>query len=79
MDFYVRYFEKEQRSEGDNPTIGLILCSHKNEAMVRYTLLNDREQVFASKYRLCLPTEEELKREISEERARLELVRREET
>lgn len=77
MDFYVRYFEKEQRSEGDNPTIGLILCSHKNEAMVRYTLLDDREQVFASKYRLCLPTEEELKREISEERARLELVKRE--
>ncbi|MFA5802907.1 MAG: PDDEXK nuclease domain-containing protein [Thermoleophilia bacterium] len=77
MDFYVRYFEKEERSEGDNPTIGLILCSHKNEAMVRYTLLDDREQVFASKYRLCLPTEEELKREISEERARLELVKRE--
>ena len=77
MDFYVRYFEKEQRSEGDNPTIGLILCSHKNEAMVRYTLLDDREQVFASKYRLCLPTEEELKREISEERARLEIVKRE--
>jgi len=45
--------------------------------MVRYTLLDDREQVFASKYRLCLPTEEELKREISEERARLELVKRE--
>ncbi|MHB0867729.1 MAG: PDDEXK nuclease domain-containing protein [Thermoleophilia bacterium] len=79
MDFYVRYFEKEQRSEGDKPTIGLILCSHKNEAMVRYTLLDDREQVFASKYRLCLPTEEELKREISEERARLEIVKREET
>lgn len=79
MDFYVRYFEKEQRSEGDNPTIGLILCSHKNKAIVRYTLLDDREQVFASKYRLCLPTEEELKREISEERARLEFVKREET
>ncbi len=77
MDFYVRYFEKEQRSEDDNPTIGLILCSHKNEAMVRYTLLDDREQVFASKYRLCLPTEEELKREISEERARLEILKRE--
>lgn len=76
MDFYVRYFEKEERSEGDNPTIGLILCSHKNEAMVRYTLLDDREQVFASKYRLCLPTEDELRREISEERARLEILQR---
>lgn len=71
MDFYVRYFEEEMRSEDDNPTIGLILCSSKNEAMVRYTLLDDREQLFASRYSLCMPTEEELKREIAEARARL--------
>ncbi|MCD6456515.1 MAG: DUF1016 family protein [Methanophagales archaeon] len=53
MDFYVRYFEKEEKLEGDNPTIGLILCSDKNETMVRYTLLEDSERIFASKNSLC--------------------------
>jgi predicted nuclease of restriction endonuclease-like (RecB) superfamily len=76
MDFYARYFEKEERLEGDNPTIGLILCSDKNETMVRYTLLEDSKQIFASKYKLYLPTEEELKEELERERRMLEMERR---
>jgi predicted nuclease of restriction endonuclease-like (RecB) superfamily len=76
MDFYVRYFEKEEKATGDGPTIGLILCSEKNEAMVKYTLLEESRQVFASKYKLYLPTEEELRRELNEERARIETERK---
>ncbi|MGB2840997.1 MAG: PDDEXK nuclease domain-containing protein [Halobacteriota archaeon] len=76
MDFYVRYFEKEEKVDCDNPTIGLILCSDKNETMVRYTLLEDSKQIFASKYKLYLPTEEELKAELEREREMLELERR---
>lgn len=47
MDFYVRYFEREEKQESDNPTIGLILCSDKNEAMVKYTLLENNQRIFA--------------------------------
>ncbi len=68
MDFYVRYFEKEERLVGDKPSIGLILCSDKNETMVMYTLLEDSKQIFASKYKLYLPTEDELKKELERER-----------
>jgi len=68
MDFYVRYFEKEEKLEGDNPAIGLILCSDKNEVMAKYTLLSENKGVFASKYKLYLPTEDELKRELQKER-----------
>lgn len=73
MDFYVRYFEAEERQTDDKPTIGLILCSDKNEAMVQYTLLKESRQIFASKYQLYLPTEEELQRTLQAERTRLEL------
>lgn len=69
IDFYVRYFEKEERLEGDNPTIGLILCSDKNEVMAKYTLLSENKSIFASKYKLYLPTEEELKKELRREKA----------
>ncbi len=72
IDFYTRYYEKEERQDSDNPTVGLILCSDKNESMVKYTLLNDNKRVFASKYKLCLPTEEELKKEILRERMQIE-------
>jgi hypothetical protein len=51
----------------DNPTIGLILCTEKNETVVRYSVLNDRKQIFASKYMLCLPTEEQLRMEVEKE------------
>jgi hypothetical protein len=64
MDFYIRYFEKEVKLPGDNPTIGLILCAEKNEAMAKYTLLKGSKTLFASKYKLYLPTEKELKEEL---------------
>jgi predicted nuclease of restriction endonuclease-like (RecB) superfamily len=76
MDFYARYFEKEEKLDVDNPTIGLILCSDKNETMVRYTLLEGNKQIFASKYKLYLPTEEELKKELEREREVFEVERR---
>ncbi len=72
MDFYTRYYEKEEKQDSDNPTIGLILCSSKNESMVKYTLLDESKTIFASKYKLCLPTEEELKKEIMRERKQIE-------
>jgi len=64
MDFYVRYFEKEVRTKKDNPTIGIILCAEKDKTMIKYTLLPGNEQLFASKYKIYLPTEEELRKEI---------------
>jgi predicted nuclease of restriction endonuclease-like (RecB) superfamily len=73
MDFYVRYFEKEIKPAEDNPTIGLILCAEKNEAMARYTLLEKNKNIFAAKYKLYLPTEKELKEELQRERLALEM------
>ena len=73
MDFYIRYFEEEMKLTGDNPTIGLILCAEKNESMAKYTLLKESKTVFASKYKLYLPTEKELKEELQRERQFLEL------
>ncbi len=72
MDGYVRMFEGLFTAADDNPTIGLILCSEKNETVARYSVLNDRKQIFASKYMLCLPTEEQLRLEIERERRLLE-------
>ncbi len=72
MDMYVRYFEDRVRQENDNPTIGLILCAEKNRALAKYSLLNNSKQIFASKYKTCLPTEEELQREIERERKEIE-------
>ena len=62
---------------GDNPTIGLILSSNRNEAIVKYSILNDNKNIFASKYLLYLPTEEELKREIEKERNMMESLKEE--
>jgi hypothetical protein len=76
MDFYVRYFEQEEKAPDDGPTIGLILCSDKNEAMVKYTLLEGSQRIFASKYKLYLPTEDELRRELRDERAKIEVEKR---
>jgi len=64
MDMYVRMFDDLQRGEGDNPTIGLILCTEKDHAIVKYSVLHENRQLFASKYMLYLPTEEELIREL---------------
>jgi hypothetical protein len=69
MDTYIRFYEDKFRSSDDNPTIGLILCSDKSEALVKYSMLSDHQQIFASKYKLYLPSEalleKELKRELS--------------
>ena len=73
MDFYVRYFEKEMKLEGDNPTIGLLLCADKNDAMVKYTLLDESKNIFASKYKFYFPTEEELMEELEREKSTLEI------
>lgn len=72
MDSYIRMFDALYKNEDDNPTIGIILCSQKNEAIVKYSVLNDAQQVFASRYRFALPTAEELQQEIEAERRRIE-------
>ena len=72
MDSYVRMFDDKYLTEGDNPTIGLILCAKKNETIARYSVLNGSEQLFASKYMLYLPTEKELRRELERERRLIE-------
>jgi predicted nuclease of restriction endonuclease-like (RecB) superfamily len=77
MDGYVRMFDDLVATEGDNPTIGLILCTEKNETVVRYSVLKDCKQIFASKYMLYLPTEEELRLEIERERKLIEAAHQE--
>ncbi|MFH1377138.1 MAG: PDDEXK nuclease domain-containing protein [Planctomycetota bacterium] len=72
MDGYVRMFDGLFAASDDNPTIGLILCAEKNDTVARYSVLNDRKQIFASKYMLCLPTEKQLQREIERERELIE-------
>jgi hypothetical protein len=72
MDMYVRMYDDLKRGEGDNPTVGILLCEHKDESVVRYSVLNDSAQLFASKYRLVLPSEEALRQEIGQERAAIE-------
>lgn len=72
MDMYVRVFEEQYRGEGDNPTLGLILCSERNEAVAKYSLLAESQQLFASRYRAFLPTEAELQAELQRDRAVLE-------
>ena len=64
MDMYVRMYDERKRSEGDNPTIGILLCSETSEDIARYSILHDSKQLFASKYLIYLPTEEELRQEI---------------
>ena len=71
MDSYVRMFDEKYLNDGDNPTIGLILCAKKNATIAKYSVLNESKQLFASKYMLYLPTEEELQRELARERALL--------
>jgi len=72
MDLYVRYYEDQVKQESDNPTIGLILCTEKNETIVKYSVLKESKQLFASKYKLYLPTEQEL---IAELNAELEQIK----
>ena len=72
MDSYVRLFDDKYTTEGDHPTIGLILCAEKNEAVARYSVLHESEQLFAARYVTWLPTVEELQAELLRERRQLE-------
>ena len=74
MQMYVHYYERELMNEGDNPPIGIVLCADKSDAVVRYTLPEGETQVFASKYKLYLPTEEELLKELKKEYQAMESV-----
>ena len=67
MDMYVRIYDDQRRSPEDNPTVGIILCAQKDASVVRYSVLQGNEQLFASKYRLVLPSEEELRAELDRE------------
>jgi len=67
MDMYVRLYDDKRRGPGDNPTVGIILCANKDETVVRYSVLHGNEKLFASKYKLILPSELELREELKRE------------
>lgn len=68
MDMYVRMYDEMKHTEGNNPTIGIVLCSETDEDIAKYSILNGSEQLFATKYKLYLPTEDELRREIERQK-----------
>lgn len=76
MDMYVRMYDDLKRGSEDNPTVGILLCDQKDQSVARYSVLKDSEQLFATKYRLILPSEEELRTEIERERAAIEDAQR---
>ncbi|MBN8707316.1 MAG: DUF1016 family protein [Bacteroidetes bacterium] len=73
IDMYVRMYDDLKKTEGDNPTIGILLCSEKDETIIKYSILNDKNNVFASKYLLYLPKEEELIQMIEHDRLQFEI------
>jgi len=73
LDMYVRMYDDLKRGEDDNPTVGILLCSEKDEAIVKYSVLNDQNNLFANKYLLYLPKIEELKNLIEQDRLKFEL------
>ena len=77
MDMYIRMYDELKRSEGDNPTIGIVLCSDTDEDIAKYSILHGNEQLFASKYKLYLPTEEELRAEIENQKTMFYLQQQE--
>lgn len=72
MQMYVNYYTREMMNEGDNPPIGILLCETKSDAVVRYTLPEGDKQIFASRYKLYLPTEDELRAELIRDRKLIE-------
>jgi predicted nuclease of restriction endonuclease-like (RecB) superfamily len=72
MQMYVNYYTREMMNEGDNPPIGILLCETRSDAVVRYTLPEGGNQIFASRYKLYLPTEEELRTELIKDRHLIE-------
>ena len=79
MQMYVHYYERELMNEGDNPPIGIVLCADKSDSVVKYTLPENETQIFASKYKLYLPSEEELVKELNQEYQVLESEMKSET
>lgn len=77
MDMYIRMYDELKRSEGDNPTLGIVLCADTDEDIARYSILHGNEQLFASKYKLYLPTEEELRAEIETQKELFKLQQEE--
>lgn len=76
MQMYVNYYHREMTTQDENPPIGIILCSNKSDAVVRYTLPEGNKQIFASRYKLYLPSEEELAAELLRERQMIEIETR---
>lgn len=72
MDMYVRLYDDLKRGSEDSPTVGIILCAQKDASVVRYSVLHGNEQLFASKYTLILPTEDQLRAELDREQALVE-------
>lgn len=72
MDMYVRMYDDLKRGPEDNPTVSIILCTHKEASVMRYSVLHGHEQLLASKYKLILPSEDELRAELDRERAQLQ-------
>ena len=68
MDMYIRMYDEKIRGEGDNPTLGILLCADTDEDIARYSVMHGSEQLFASKYLLYLPSEEELRAEIENQK-----------
>ena len=77
MDMYRRMFDDLKKPEGDNPTVGIILCTEKSETVVKYSVINNNPKLFATKYMPYLPTESELIAEIEREKKKLNLFRKE--
>lgn len=73
MDMYVRMYDELKKAKDDNPTIGILLCTETDADVARYSVLNGNEQLFATKYKTYLPTEEELKAEIESQKAIFEI------
>ncbi len=77
MDMYVRMYDELKKSKDDNPTIGILLCSDTDADVARYSVLQGNEQLFATKYKTYLPTEEQLKAEIETQKAIFEIQQQE--
>lgn len=77
MDMYVRMYDDLKRTEGDNPTIGIVLCSETDSDIARYSILHGNKQLFAAKYKLYMPSEEELKKEIEKQKILFKLQQEE--
>jgi len=72
LDMYVRMFDDFKKQKDDNPTIGILLCTEKDETVVKYSVLSDKQQLFATKYMAYLPTEDELKQLIEQDRLKFD-------